>query len=364
MIRVVSWPYYRNANPYLDLFYDALRAHGVEHVGRFTADDGYLRQNHKDFEVIHIQWLPEALWRTRGKGVLSQVRGILGMIRFFRLAKRLGKTVVWTMHDVEHLEGSSRVDRLGYRAIARNADLCICHSRWGGEQALRRYGARQVMHLHFGNFDGVYPAPRPRGGVLADLGLSPDRRTLLCFGAIRPYKGFELALDAMSSLGPGYQLIIAGTTIVPEYEALLHRRTAEVPRVKFIAREIDNQELADLAGAADCAALPYLRITGSLAVMTPLTFGRGVVASDLPFFRELLAMGPEAGVLFPVGDAAALARAVHEFFAPGVEHRAAAARQLADQFAWRSVVQPYADWLHQRVCGARGAGNELTAARR
>lgn len=79
------------------------------------------------------------------------------------------------------------------------------------------------------------------------------------------------------------------------------------------------------------------------------TFGRGVVASDLPYFREMLAPEPEAGVTFPAGDAGALAVAVRRFFETSSEERGAASRRLADRYSWEKVVAPIARWLHEHL---------------
>jgi glycosyltransferase involved in cell wall biosynthesis len=68
-----------------------------------------------------------------------------------------------------------------------------------------------------------------------------------------------------------------------------------------------------------------------------------VVASDLPYFREVLADDPTAGVFCRPDDASGLAAAVETFFAGDVPARHAAARRLADRYAWSEVIKPVAE---------------------
>jgi phosphatidylinositol alpha-mannosyltransferase len=74
--------------------------------------------------------------------------------------------------------------------------------------------------------------------------------------------------------------------------------------------------------------------------------GTPVVASDLPAFRRVLDDG-DAGVLFPVGDAAALAEAVTELLLDPERrrHLAAAGSRVVQAYDWhhvaRQVVEVY-----------------------
>ena len=128
---------------------------------------------------------------------------------------------------------------------------------------------------------------------------------------------------------------------------LLRRRARGNRHVTLLLEELDDQRLANLLGVADAVLLPYRSVTGSGVLLHALTAGRGVVATDLPFFREILERDPDAGVLVPGGGSEALAHGIRTFFAAGVERRSQAARRLADAFAWPDVVAPLAEWLRQ-----------------
>jgi glycosyltransferase involved in cell wall biosynthesis len=349
MTRIASIPS-RDDNSYLELFYRALMPHGVELVHGFRLDKPSLLKNCGKVDIIHIQWCPETLWHWGGLGFGKQLRGVVGLWRDLRLARRLGYRIVWTVHDIESHEGGGFLDRWGHRVLARGADLIIGHSARVPEEVLRRYGggSAQMLVMPIGNYDGIYPTPGPKAATLAGLGLRGDRKTLLCFGAIRQYKGFEFAIDALRRLGDDYQLIVAGWLFEPGLGEGLRERCRGLDNVALLFKRLSQQEIADLVHAADCVVLPYRRITGSAALLTAATLERGVVASDHPFFREVLAFEPDAGVLFPTGNIEALALAIRQFFSGPVGPRHAAARRLADRFSWDEVILPFASWLKDR----------------
>jgi glycosyltransferase involved in cell wall biosynthesis len=349
MARIAIWPYQPHcSNPYQALFCAAVRHHGHAVVGEAEVNDEFLRRHAHEFDVLHLQWNVEDVWRTRGRTPWGQLRGVLGLWRFLRRARALGLRVVWTVHDLRPHERAGRIDWLGYALLARTADLCLCHSKIGREDFLQTYSAppdRTVVVPH-GNYDTHYPAPRPKSETLAALGLHGSKRTLLCCGIVRPYKRYDLAIRALRELGSDYQLVLAGSPFEDNYAQTLRECGQDLENVHLILRELSEQEVADLYLAADCVLLPYDRITSSGSALLTFSLGRGAVTSDLPLFRELAATDPEAVSFFPPGDATALAESIQSFFARSPVRRHAAARRIADRFAWEQVVRPYADWLH------------------
>ncbi len=351
-MRIAYYPsHLKHTNPYFELYHEALARHGIT-VEAGDVNDAYLRQRGPALDAFHIQWCPESIWRLRGEATADRLRGIVGLVRFLRLNRALGLNLLWTVHDLEHHEGADWIDRLGYRVLAHYADLTMCHSEWCREQVLARFHIRPERLLHFphGNYDGAYPSPRPASEVRAEWQIAPDRRLLLCFGFVRPYKGADLAIEALLQSGEPYELIIAGPPTDPPFIAQLRARAGDDPRIHFHVRTLDDQQIADLIHASDCALFPYRKITGSGALAAALTLGTGVVTSALPYFSETLAPEPLAGEQFPAGDAKGLAEALSRYFARSPAERGRAARRLADRYAWDTVVTPVVSWLdaHER----------------
>lgn len=346
-IRLVTWPDWSARNPYQALFHRALEPHGVHLVEGVPAEPRAVLDHRPAIDVFHLHW-PYAYWRSRGRSTLRQSRAVL---RFWRLLAALrsgGVRVVWTVHDVEHLEGDRFADRAGNRILHARADLAIHHTAWSVAAAARRFGppGGDVLVMPHGTYAGAYPPPRPRAGTLGRHGIAGERRVLLCFGKIRPYKGFDVAVRAMSHLPAGrYHLVVAGEA--SSHEPVVRAAAEGREDVTFVLGALAPDAVADLMNAADCVLLPYARITGSGVLSLALTHGRGVVASDLPPLRETLADAPAAAVFVGGADPARLAEGVEAFFSAPPGSREAAARAAAEAIAWERLVGPVADWMRR-----------------
>jgi beta-1,4-mannosyltransferase len=369
IFRVASDPARGMNNPYVDLFYDALEPHGItlcDH--QLVASREWLKDNANAVGAVHFHW-PEDCWRVRLRtlrqripwffrlpalpGMLDTVLRVYRLSRFrgfLRAAKRARIHIIWTMHNLDDHDGSDVVDRYGCKLLIEAAELVICHSEDARRACLQRYRPRgQVVVMPHGNYDGAYPPPRPRDEVLRDLGLRPDLPVVCCLGGLRAYKGFDLACEALARFNGQVQLIIGGIPHRTFDLETLKRQAERLPGATLLARRLSEAELSDFVSASEVVLLPYRRMTTSGALLAALTLGRAVVASDLPFFREILSAEPDAGVLFEPGDAAGLARAIGAALEIPGARRTAASRRLADRYAWERVVPPVADVFRRWV---------------
>jgi glycosyltransferase involved in cell wall biosynthesis len=98
--------------------------------------------------------------------------------------------------------------------------------------------------------------------------------------------------------------------------------------------------------ASDAVLLPYRAVTGSAALLSALASGRGAIASDLAFFREILSDEPDAGVLVAGRDADTWAHRIRDYLAVPAAVRGAAALRLADRYSWARCVEPLVAALH------------------
>jgi glycosyltransferase involved in cell wall biosynthesis len=192
-----------------------------------------------------------------------------------------------------------------------------------------------------GDYAGIYPDPRPREATLDALGLCRDVPLVASLGSIRRYKGFDVACRAAMRLQGKVQYVVAGAANDPRSCSELRAMAGDHPWIKVLPGFVDDQGFADLTAASDAIVLPYRKITGSGALMSALTFRRGVVASDLPFFRETLSGEPDAGRVTAPDEADALARAIEDYLRDVTPHRrSAAAERLSRRHCWSEVIQP------------------------
>lgn len=373
---IASLPGRGGANPYVDLFYNSLQPHGIKLYAEPVIDHAWGSSHFKHIDAIHIHW-PEYIWRqtspTRTQnpfrrflrtyvpgiwrafdmidrfGRLEQVRrmqkvknrwfSLLRFHRFLRQASRANVRVIWTLHNLESHENYDVVDQVGFRLLARYSDLIICHSENSKKTCIKTYQPRcPVVIMPHGNYDGTYPSPRPRDQVLTELGLDPKLPVAGCVGSLRQYKGFDLACQAIMLLGGKVQLLCAGAPYhnfpLAEFEQFID----SIPGAVLVAHQLTDQEFADYCAASDVILLPYRKITGSGALLAALTLRRGVVAADLPFFREVLNGYPDAGILVEPENTAALAEGITQYLAIDNIRRESAARRLADSYDWSLVI--------------------------
>jgi glycosyltransferase involved in cell wall biosynthesis len=114
-------------------------------------------------------------------------------------------------------------------------------------------------------------------------------------------------------------------------------------------------QVSDIAGfwtRAHVAVLPSRREGMPLSLMEAAACGRALIASDVPGCREIV-VHRQTGLLFPVGDAAALADAMERLARdPQLRARyaAAARKRVVDQFA-AEIIGPQTVALYERMLG-------------
>ncbi|ADG98264.1 glycosyl transferase group 1 [Segniliparus rotundus DSM 44985] len=154
--------------------------------------------------------------------------------------------------------------------------------------------------LHVREFRGAEPlAGYPRqGGTVLFLGRYDE-----------PRKGFVTLLRALPELvakHPDVQVLVVGPGDKRRAKA---KAGAHADRLRFLGR-VDKDEKASALRSADVFCAPN---TGGesqgIVLLEAMAAGAAVAASDLEAFRRVLD-GGRAGVLLPVGDAAAWAQGV------------------------------------------------------
>lgn len=102
---------------------------------------------------------------------------------------------------------------------------------------------------------------------------------LLFFGTIRPYKGLDLLLEALSRV-PAMSLTIAGEfwEDITIYEDMINRLGLG-ERVTIRPGYVAAKDVADVFASSDCLILPYRSGTGSIVQDVGFRFGVPVIAT-------------------------------------------------------------------------------------
>lgn len=270
--------------------------------------------------------MAKAVFRFRPTSVLQAIHDIVGrkdikllfsLTEEIILADSIGKLqrqvpMLYTVHDAtfHDYKSSSLVRWLKDRLIiARPQRLMLkrtCHQVTNSREQLELIIGRYPDHqVHYAPFPTLVNEAIARGGKQVEELQGVGDGYILFFGTIHFYKGVHLLYDAYLSR-PELQsrpLVIAGTR-----EIYFARRPDE-QGVTFINRFIDDSEVRDLFGRAALVVYPYISATQSGVTSIASYFGKPMVLSDLPFFKQTCE-GSEGVEFFTSGDRQALATAL------------------------------------------------------
>jgi glycosyltransferase involved in cell wall biosynthesis len=173
--------------------------------------------------------------------------------------------------------------------------------------------------------------------VRRELGVHPERRCALLFGALTERKGVAELLEAAAAL-PSHQagqvaIVLAGVVD----DALRERLRAGIPdaqgagvQIILLDRFADDVELANIIHAADVVLLPYQKHVGSSGVLgRAAAAGKPVIAQSYGLLGHLVRRHG-LGVTCDTSDATALSAALGSFAERNVPFDRAAAAKWAD----------------------------------
>ncbi|HVM26805.1 MAG TPA: glycosyltransferase family 4 protein [Mycobacteriales bacterium] len=204
-----------------------------------------------------------------------------------------------------------------------------------------------------GRFTGAEPLPG-RGG----------EPTVVFLGRIdEPRKGLAVLLEALPELVrlvPDVRLLVAGPGNADDVRALVPRSLRDRVELLGLVAEQDKPRVY-ASGTVYCAPNTHGESFG-IVLTEAMATGTPVVASALPAFRRVLQDGA-AGVLFPVGDAEALAHALAGLL-DDPERRArlsAAAAEAVQAYDWSTVTARVVEVYETAVAAAPSHHVELDA---
>jgi glycosyltransferase involved in cell wall biosynthesis len=297
--------------------------------------------------IVHFQWSP-----------------VPAIDRWIIRSLRRRVPVAITLHDSNPYQGAaSWLMRQGYSGLLRSVDAIIVHTR----QAQRRVAAAgidprliyRIPHGLLGANDQAAAVPRRA---------SRDRLVLLQFGKIKPYKGIDLLLQALTLVPPQLRdrldVRIVGKPYMETAEMEQFVRENGLSRcVSFRFEFVSDAEAEKLFTDADAMLLSYREIDASGVASIAVARGLPVLATAIEGFEELF--DEEDGArLVPPNDAAALSTVFIDWInAPQeLEALATAMRLRRERYpGWDEIArihlavyaEAHARWLSGRRRGIR-----------
>jgi len=251
------------------------------------------------------------------------------MSRATRLCPRGGFVHVGRLGGYYDLKYYRRCDHL----IGNTRDIVAYLVRSGWPEARAHYLPNFVPEMS--------AAPVER----VSLGTPEDAPLALALGRLHPNKGFDVLIEAMAR-APGVHLWLAGEG--PDRASLEARalRLAVADRVRFLGWREDT---AALLATADMLLCPSRHEPLGNVVIEAWSAGRPVIAAASAGPAALIRDGVN-GLLVPVEDADALARAIMRLAGTGAlrtELAAAGRAAYAAEFSEAVVVAQYRDFIER-----------------
>lgn len=331
----------------------AERPHNFQRV-HFFRRENYLR----------TLWRLWRRWRDHRPQILH-VQSLLAPRKdwlLFLLCRALGIRIVLTAHNI--MPHELRFFEAGfYRCYYRLAHAVIVHSAENKKRLLAQApGLNQgkIFVIPHGNYAHFCDLELGRDEARRRLGLPVERQLALFLGAIRPYKGVDLLLQAVRAVRrscPQALFVVAGHVLrgrKEDYEQLAAAQGLGPDDLVTRFAYLSTAEAIAYVCASDLVVLPYREIYQSGILFLAGSFGRPVLATRVGSFPETIEDG-RSGWLVEPGDLAGLQQAlVRVLQEPQTLAKAGMyARHLADtRHSWddiaRQTVRAY-EWTRTGV---------------
>lgn len=160
-------------------------------------------------------------------------------------------------------------------------------------------------------------------------------------------ESYRVLADALAQLDDHpWSLLVAGDGAARETVEAMLGRGGRAPRIRFLG-QLDRAAVRRLYHAADLAVWPAVREGCSMALVEAQALGVPVVAGDRPGIAQAVRHG-ETGLLSPVGDSTAFARAIGSLIADPARRdaMAAASEHSRRRFSLRDAARRLDAILH------------------
>ena len=224
-------------------------------------------------DVVHVQWLP---FPPADRRLIARLR-----------EEKHRPALVHTVHNASAYHGDAGAQGRGYRVLLDLFDALIVHGETTYSAMIAQGIAPERLHIV------PHPPMELARAQEPDLAAVPTAQAprVLFFGTIRPYKGFDLLIEACLQLwrgGQDFELAVAGKPFMDIAPLLDRVRNAGFgERLVLDLGFLTEQRLDAHLQRADIIAFPYRHIDSSGAFLSALHYGKAMVASRVGMFAGL-----------------------------------------------------------------------------
>ena len=270
------------------------------------------------------------------------------LVRAIHLGAKAGRragvgATVATVHDIQRMLGRLRLGAMRRAAGRLDAAACVSEAARGDLVARVGIAPEKVRVIPNGIDPARFEGPFDRDETRRSLGVDKDAFLVLSLGRLRPEKGHDVALRAMTLAAreePRARLVVVGDGPQRARLERLASRLGLGARAVFAGQ---REDVPAILSAANCMVAPSRYEGFGLAAAEAMAAGLPVIASDVYALPELIEDGV-SGMLVPPEEPGELAKAVLRALRDGGLARAlgAAARErVRERFTLGKMLRSY-----------------------
>lgn len=230
-----------------------------------------------------------------------------------KIKNKIGTKIIYTAHGFHFYKGGGRIKNFIFKSLEKIAapwtDHIIVMNNEDFEAAQTFYPALGVIKMNGIGLDLSHysrAAVKSAENVKPSLGLGEEDKLFLFIAEFNAGKCHFDILRALASLKEkNFHAAFAGTGALMEEMKELAKKLEISERVHFLGFQND---VRPIIAASTATLMPSKREGLPRSVMESMALETPVIGSDIRGNRDLL--GDDCGILVPVGDHAAIARAM------------------------------------------------------
>ena len=226
-------------------------------------------------------------------------------------AKRWNIPVVARFHgsDVnEYLEYPSRRRRI--IEVVDSSDAVVVVSKAMRDRLIAAGAEETKLNVVYNGIDRSLFMPSDKGGARGELGLDRDKRIILFAGNLKPVKGLDGLIRAVSRLDiEDVELHLLGSGPLDSELRSTAAGSGAADRI-FFHGAVSHDMIPRWISASDLVVLPSISEGTPNIILEALACSRPVVASRVGGVPEIVSSS--SGILFPPGDDGALRSALRK----------------------------------------------------
>lgn len=358
--------------PYADHF----RSKGwrVDALSKGFYDSAESEYSHRFDHLWEVDWARKPHKLRSAGNIVQQIRAIAdkgqydlihvhtpvaAMVTRYALRNRHRRTntkVLYTAHGFHFFPGAPKVSGAVIKRLETVASgwtdylIVMNQEDFAAARSLKKIPEDRIVYMPGIGIDlNRYNSEiSSREETRFELGISADEALLLCVAEFIPRKRQSDLLHALKHLGDArVKVAFAGDGETLRMVKELAQRNGLSDQAIFLGL---RRDVPRLLKAADCCILPSSQEGLPRSVMESMCSGVPVIATDIRGTRELLENG--VGVLYPVGDHTALAKAIGDFMhdREASKQRARHGIERVQKYDLQTVIQMHED-VYARALG-------------